>query len=123
MPKRLITKVLDLDRAFLILTAVALFSYIILFLGYYDQRNETKRLAQDALLLAENNKKLSMEIQEQRRQSIRLQCEDQNKRHVDIENFLIDQGQTQEDNPALFVFIDKLAPLRDCDQVVAELTQ
>lgn len=126
MPKRIITRIANADRALVILSIVGLLSYIVLLIVWMDTRNDTNQLAREALALAESNeqliqgaKELASNVQEQRRNAIRTQCQEQNERHRELEEFVREQGQ---ENPIVFQFIDKLAPLQDCDALVRELT-
>lgn len=95
-----------------------------------EQQEHTDRIEQ----LAEENKALSQEIQAQRKDSIRALCEDQNARNKGTSQALIDAAQKDIDSrtteaekvenrrrrDVTLALIDALAPVQDCDKVVAE---
>lgn len=68
---------------------------------------------------------LATDIQEQRVQTVRRNCEDQNARHFEADRTLtklIARGRrTHSDGTKLL--IEALAPYRDCDQAVRDATR
>jgi uncharacterized protein HemX len=104
-----------------IVFAMALAIGVLLFL-YKQQADETQKVAEQTQVLAEQSLKLSMEIQQQRRETIYTTCRSQNERHLNLARFLRKQGIPPQARPDVYVFIDKLAPLQNCREVVQAAT-
>lgn len=101
--------------AYLITILMATVAFALLLVNNNSVSNESSRTAQQAEDLAE-------QIQQQRREFIRRDCEDQNQRHLDLEDYLRGQKITRAERPEVFAFVDALAPVRDCDKVVKDAT-
>jgi hypothetical protein len=104
-----------LAGAYIVVVVVGALSLAIMLWLYRDQANKTEALAKQSL-------KLSMEIQQQRRETIYTTCRAQNERHLDLARFLRQQGIPPKSRPDVYVFIDKLAPLQNCREVVQAAT-
>jgi hypothetical protein len=116
MPQRIPRYVADhTGGAFLLLALAAAFAFSVMVILYRNQANETERLAKQGL-------QLSLEIQQQRRETIYNSCRMQNVRHLDLARFLRKQGIPPKEQPQVYVFIDKLAPLQNCREVVQAAT-
>ena len=104
-----------------IVFALALSLGVFLFL-YKQQADETQKVSEQTQVLAQQSLKLSMEIQQQRRDTISTSCREQNQRHLSLARFLRKQGIPPQERPDVYVFIDKLAPLQNCRDIVREAT-
>jgi len=104
-----------------IVLAMALAIGVMLYL-YKQQADDTQRVAEQTQVLAAQSLKLSMEIQQQRRETIFNTCRSQNERHLNLARFLRKQGIPPDARPDVYVFIDKLAPLQNCREVVKAAT-
>lgn len=116
MPQRIPRYLADhTGGAFLALTLAAALAFAVMLILYRDQANKTEELAKQSL-------QLSLEIQQQRRDTIFTTCRMQNARHLDLARFLRKQGIPPRERPDVYVFINKLAPLQNCREVVRAAT-